>query len=94
MELIFCIGTGPCFDYEYHINGDIGLGLYNYYAVTGDEGTFRNEMFPVYDAIASFYSDLLTLNESTGQWELTNATDPVSFHVAQKSPALFTDQHF
>ncbi|KAK2601445.1 hypothetical protein N8I77_010894 [Diaporthe amygdali] len=71
-----CTGTGPCFDYEYHINGDIGLGLYNYYAVTGDEGTFRNEMFPVYDAIATFYSDLLTLNETTGQWELTNATDP------------------
>lgn len=73
-----CTGTGPCFDYEYHINGDIGLGLYNYYVVTGDEGTFRDEMFPVYDAIATFYSDLLTLNVSLGGWELFNATDPVS----------------
>jgi trehalose/maltose hydrolase-like predicted phosphorylase len=73
-----CTGTGPCFDYEYHINGDIGLGLYNYYVVTGDESTFRDEMFPVYDAITTFYSELLTLNASTGEWELYNATDPVS----------------
>ncbi|KAI3391811.1 hypothetical protein diail_6773 [Diaporthe ilicicola] len=71
-----CTGTGPCFDYEYHINGDIGLGLYNYYAVTGDKGTFRDEMFPIHDAIATFYSDLLTLNETSGKWVLTNATDP------------------
>lgn len=78
--LIGCAGTGPCFDYEYHINGDIGLDLYNYYAVTGDEATFREEMFPIYDAIATFYSDLLALNETTGRWELTNATDPVSLH--------------
>lgn len=72
-----CTATGPCFDYEYHINGDIGLDLYNYYAVTGDEGTFRDEMFPIYDAIATFYSDLLALNETSGRWMLTNATDPV-----------------
>ncbi|KAK7737315.1 alpha,alpha-trehalase ath1 [Cytospora paraplurivora] len=71
-----CTGTGPCFDYEYHINGDIGLGLYNYYAVTGDETTFSYELFPVYDAISTFYSDLLTLNASSGEWTVTNATDP------------------
>ncbi|ROV98692.1 hypothetical protein VMCG_06771 [Cytospora schulzeri] len=71
-----CTGTGPCFDYEYHINGDIGLGLYNYYVVTGDDRTFREEMFPVYEAITMFYSDLLTLDGSSGKWELSNATDP------------------
>lgn len=74
-----CTATGPCFDYEYHINGDIGLDLYNYYAVTGDESTFRDEMFPIYDAISTFYSDLLSLNETSGKWMLTNATDPVCF---------------
>lgn len=79
-QLIHRLGTGPCFDYEYHINGDIGLDLYNYLAVTGDEETFREEMFPIYDAIATFYSDLLALNETSGRWALTNATDPVSAH--------------
>lgn len=38
-------------------------------------------MFPIYDAIATFYSDLLALNESTGRWTLTNATDPVSYQM-------------
>ncbi|KAF3760121.1 family 65 glycoside hydrolase [Cryphonectria parasitica EP155] len=71
-----CTGTGPCFDYEYHINGDIGLELYNYYVVTGDAETFQADYFPVYDAIATFYSELITLNESTGLYSLTNATDP------------------
>lgn len=72
-----CTGTGPCFDYEYHINGDIGLALFNEYVVTGDVDTFENEYFPVYDAIATFYSELVTLNESTRSYVLTNATDPV-----------------
>lgn len=73
-----CTGTGPCFDYEYHINGDIGLDLYNYYVVTGDVDTFKNELLPVYDAIGTFYSELLTLNGTSGDYVLTNATDPVS----------------
>ncbi|KUI54260.1 Acid trehalase [Cytospora mali] len=83
-----CTGTGPCYDYEYHINGDIGLGLYNYYIVTGDEDTFREEMFPVYDAIATFYSDLLTLNASSGEWELSNATDPDEYANNVNNPGF------
>jgi len=71
-----CTGTGPCFDYEYHINGDIGLELYNYYTVTGDTDFFRSQLFPVYDAVAQFYSDLVTYNESSGMYVLYNATDP------------------
>ncbi|PSR84426.1 putative acid trehalase [Coniella lustricola] len=71
-----CSGCGPCFDYEYHINGDIGLTLYNYLAVTGDYATFEAEYFPVYDAIATFYAELVTLDPSTGEYILTNATDP------------------
>ncbi|KAJ4386097.1 alpha,alpha-trehalase ath1 [Gnomoniopsis smithogilvyi] len=74
-----CTGTGPCFDYEYHINGDIGLDLFNYYVVTGDTATFRDKYFPVYDGIATFYSELVTLNQSTGTYGLTNATDPDEF---------------
>lgn len=73
-----CTGTGPCFDYEYHINGDIGLNLFNNYVVTGDKSTFSDKYFPVYDGIATFYSELVTLNQSTGKYDLTNATDPVS----------------
>ncbi|KAF1987269.1 carbohydrate-binding module family 32 protein [Aulographum hederae CBS 113979] len=78
-----CTGTGPCFDYEYHLNGDIGLELFNYYVATGDQELFKNKMFPIYDSIATFFADLVALNESlateespVGQYILTNATDP------------------
>lgn len=72
-----CTGTGPCFDYEYHINGDIGLELLNYLVVTGDMSTFSQKYFPIHDGIATFYSELVSLNESTRTYSLTNATDPV-----------------
>lgn len=57
-----CTITGPCFDYEYHINGDIGLEVYNYYAVTGDTDFFKSELFPIYDAVAQFYGKFLLQN--------------------------------
>ena len=71
-----CTGTGPCFDYEYHINGDIGLELFNFYVVTGDTNFFKQQLFPVYEGIAQFYSDVVTLNKTTGKYSLYNATDP------------------
>jgi trehalose/maltose hydrolase-like predicted phosphorylase len=71
-----CTGTGPCFDYEYHLNGDIGLEIYNYYAVTGDTDYFRDQLFPIYDAVAQFYVDLVTYNHTSRMYDLYNATDP------------------
>ncbi|KAK0837252.1 alpha,alpha-trehalase ath1 [Friedmanniomyces endolithicus] len=71
-----CTGAGPCFDYEYHLGGDIGLELYNYYTVTGDTDFFKQELFPIYDAIAQFYADALTYNQTIDKYELLNATDP------------------
>ncbi|EME41206.1 glycoside hydrolase family 65 protein [Dothistroma septosporum NZE10] len=71
-----CTGTGPCFDYQYHLNGDIGLEFYNYWSVTGDTDYFREELFPIYESIAQMYADLVTYNETTGQYDLYNATDP------------------
>jgi trehalose/maltose hydrolase-like predicted phosphorylase len=73
-----CTGTGPCFDYEYHINGDIGLQLLNYYVASGDEKFWEEKLFPIYNDIAYFYAELLTFNKTIGKWELLNATDPVS----------------
>jgi trehalose/maltose hydrolase-like predicted phosphorylase len=59
-----CTAAGPCFDYEYHINGDIGLELFNYYAVTGDTKFFEAELFPMYEAVAEFYSELVSIAKS------------------------------
>lgn len=69
-----CTATGPCFDYQYHLNGDIGMELINYWASSGDTSYFRNELFPIYDSVATLYSELLEKNGST--WWLRNMTDP------------------
>ncbi|KAL9611141.1 MAG: hypothetical protein Q9167_004194 [Letrouitia subvulpina] len=69
-----CTGTGPCFDYEYHINGDIAQEFSNYWVTSGDTEFFRDSLFPVYNSIAIFYSEVLTKNDSS--YVLTNMTDP------------------
>ena len=71
-----CTASGPCWDYEYHLNGDIGISLVNQLVATGDTSYFKNTLFPVYDSIATFYSNLLAPNGSS--WTVTNMTDPVS----------------
>ncbi|KAG8530099.1 uncharacterized protein KY384_005581 [Bacidia gigantensis] len=69
-----CTGTGPCFDYEYHINGDIAQSFQNYWVASGDTIFFNETLFPVYDSIAQFYSQVVTKNGSS--YTLTNMTDP------------------
>lgn len=71
-----CTGIGPCFDYEYHINGDIALELRNFLIATGDADIFESDMLPMYDSVAQFYSNLLQHNTTTGLYSLLNATDP------------------
>jgi trehalose/maltose hydrolase-like predicted phosphorylase len=83
-----CTAAGPCWDYEYHINGDIGLQLYNYFVASGDSDYFREYLFPVYDAVAYFFGELLAFNESSGTYTLSNATDPVSNANSYLSPQL------
>jgi trehalose/maltose hydrolase-like predicted phosphorylase len=72
-----CTATGPCWDYEYHINGDIGIALVNQWVTSGDNDTFKGSLFPIYNSVATLYADLLQRNGS--YWTLTNMTDPVSF---------------
>ncbi|KAL8741684.1 MAG: hypothetical protein Q9190_005734 [Brigantiaea leucoxantha] len=69
-----CTGTGPCFDYEYHINGDIAQEFSNYWVTSGDTKFFQESLFPVYNSIAVFYSEVLTRENSS--YTLTNMTDP------------------
>ncbi|EER28261.1 Acid trehalase precursor, putative [Coccidioides posadasii C735 delta SOWgp] len=69
-----CTGTGPCFDYQYHLNGDIGLQLINNWVTTGDTEYFKSDLFPLYNSIATLFADVLERNGS--KWTLTNMTDP------------------
>jgi trehalose/maltose hydrolase-like predicted phosphorylase len=71
-----CTGTGPCFDYEYHVNGDIGITMYNYYVSTGDADFFKENLMPTFDAVAWFLAELVEYNTTSGLYDLLNATDP------------------
>lgn len=71
-----CTGTGPCFDYQYHLNGDIGLQMINNWVTTGDTAYFRDTLVPVYESFATLFSNLIERNGT--KWTLTNMTDPVS----------------
>lgn len=69
-----CTATGPCWDYEYHLNGDIGMAMVNQWVTSGDTQFFKDNLFPIYDSVATLYADLLVRNGSS--WTLTNMTDP------------------
>jgi trehalose/maltose hydrolase-like predicted phosphorylase len=71
-----CTGTGACFDYEYHLNGDISLAFNNHLIITGDSEYFNNTLLPISNAIAHFYGQALDFNKSSDAYELWNATDP------------------
>lgn len=71
-----CTATGPCWDYQYHLNGDIGLSMIYEWVASGDTQHFRDEHFPIYDSVATLYSNVVERNGSS--WTLTNMTDPVS----------------
>ncbi len=73
-----CTAAGPCFDYEYHLNGDIALEFEHYLVVSGDTEFFQQELFPIYDSMAVFLSESLERNDD-GMYELRNMTDPDEF---------------
>lgn len=72
-----CTATGPCWDYQYHLNGDIGISMVNEWVTSGDTKFFKENHFPIYDSVATLFTDLLVRNGS--YWTLTNMTDPVCF---------------
>ncbi|KAJ5343596.1 Glycoside hydrolase-type carbohydrate-binding [Penicillium brevicompactum] len=69
-----CTATGACWDYQYHLNGDIGISLVNQWVASGNTQLFKEEHFPIYDSAATLYADLLVRNGS--YWTMKNMTDP------------------
>ncbi|KAF1947888.1 hypothetical protein EJ02DRAFT_449361 [Clathrospora elynae] len=84
-----CTGTGACFDYEYHLNGDISLAFNNHLIITGDADYFNDTLLPISNAIAHFYGQVLDFNETSSAYELWNATDPDEY-ANQVNNAGFT----
>lgn len=75
-----CTASGPCFDYEYHINSAIAhsaMSLYLNGAV--GEDYLRYEILPIIDDVAQFYSTYVVYNGTLGKYTSHNLTDPDEF---------------
>jgi len=78
-----CTGTGPCVDYEYHINYDISFNLLQQLNITQNYTWFNNGARQIIESTAMMTGQLLTYNETTKSYWLHNATDPDEFAVCQ-----------
>ena len=71
-----CTGTGPCVDYEYHLNHDIAFNLLQEYNITQNETWFNSGPRQIVDSVATMVEDLLDWNATTQTWWVHNMTDP------------------
>lgn len=74
-----CTSTGPCIDYEYHINVDIALATFSIYmnGATGiDDNYLKYTTWPIVRDAAQFFTEYVKYNETLKQYETYNLTDP------------------
>lgn len=79
-----CTGTGPCADYQYHLNTDIALVHWHQFLTTGDLVWFKEKGWPVIQAVAEMWSGLVKSAKTDeedglkkGMYVVNNMTDPV-----------------
>lgn len=72
-----CTSTGPCFDYEYHINTAVAIAAWELYKSGAvDDEFLEQKAFPLINDAATFYSTYVQFNESLGKYTTRNLTDP------------------
>ncbi|CAH6721681.1 cell wall acid trehalase Atc1p [[Candida] jaroonii] len=75
-----CTGTGPCMNYEYHINVAIALAAWQIFlSGGGDESYLSNVAMPLMSDAAQFFSDYVQYNQTSGQYTTSDLTDPDEF---------------
>jgi trehalose/maltose hydrolase-like predicted phosphorylase len=67
--------TCRCYNYEYHLENDISLAQYQYYAGTQNETWLREKGWPVISAIADFWVSQVVYNASTAMYDTFDETD-------------------
>ncbi|QSZ36769.1 hypothetical protein DSL72_006652 [Monilinia vaccinii-corymbosi] len=84
-----CTGTGPCVDYEYHLNYDIAFNLMQQYNITNDKTWFDNGPRQIIESTAIMTGHLLMYNETTQTYWIHNMTDPDEY-ANNKDNGAFT----
>ncbi|WLF77070.1 alpha,alpha-trehalase [Lodderomyces elongisporus] len=73
-----CTATGPCLNYEYHINTAVAMAAWELYiSGASDELFLREYASTLINNAATFFSDyLVQWNDTLGQYTTSNLTDP------------------
>lgn len=72
-----CTSSGPCVDYQYHLNFDIAMAHWHYYLSTNDTDWLKDTGYPIMRDAAEMFASYVVKNGSTdGQYYTYNLTDP------------------
>lgn len=74
-----CTGTGPCVDYEYHLNYDISFNLLQQYSINKNETWFNSGARQIVESTALMTGHLMMYNQETKTYWIYNMTDPDEF---------------
>lgn len=83
-----CTATGPCVDYQYHLNHDIAFNILQLQNVTQNDTWFKNGPEDVVMAAAAMSAHLLQYDNKTQMYVIKNATDPDEYANHVNNPAF------
>lgn len=72
-----CTSTGPCFDYEYHINFAVAIAAWEaYLSGAADDEFLELVAYPLINDAATFLASYVEYNDTLGKYTTRNLTDP------------------
>ncbi|KAF3990786.1 hypothetical protein FT663_00667 [Candidozyma haemuli var. vulneris] len=72
-----CTATGPCFDYEYHINMAVAISAWELYkSGAADDHFLEHSAFPLINDAAALFADYVEYNDTLQAYSTHNLTDP------------------
>ncbi|GAA6018450.1 hypothetical protein JCM10207_000898 [Rhodosporidiobolus poonsookiae] len=81
-------GIGPAHDYEYHLNSDIALAAWQYYAATGNDTWLAEKGWPIVKNVADMFASFVVWNETTQLYDTYNETSPDEYSNHQNNSAM------
>ena len=61
---------------EYHLNSDIALAAWQYYASTKNETWLEEKGYPLVRNVADMFASFVTYNQTSGMYSTLNETSP------------------
>ncbi|KAK7203219.1 glycosyl hydrolase family 65 central catalytic domain-containing protein [Myxozyma melibiosi] len=71
-----CTATGPCVDYEYHINVDVAQAQWTQFLLSNSTDWLRSKGWPIIRDAADMFAGLVVANGNSSAYYLNNITDP------------------